>query len=392
MNYLAAASKPLFPNFDLETQLKMGENFPLSTEISCENKKQLIFTIQNEKRIKNVTETLTEDAVLNSLDSSGFELVRMKKDLKKFKKKGIEKNLSDDRDPDLAGVGKELKKRPGLGSGCSDRRRGNSSSPLAEEASAADRSLPPPFAASTRSEGLNEEKGEKIAQVTKKITLTHKIALRRLQPTSYPFRPSPTDFYRDYHSEIADHIKGPQYILIADVTKKLFFSQTNVSNFYREGCCDMPISSLAESMFLEFKRDFVNIGDGALDVVNMNEGKYTSLDNRRLLIAKKISQIDRTYGIWIKVHNYDDKLSPFSQRRLNAGTWGEAVEKRINNPKRPFGYSKLPLIQQVKINGLKQEQKTITLTIDHRCNLNHLNKEDRANIISNMDTNRSIDI
>jgi hypothetical protein len=75
----------------------------------------------------------------------------------------------------------------------------------------------------------------------------------------------------------------------------------------------------------------------AIDIVKMEDNMYTTVDNTRLLAAKKV-------GIDVKanVHNFDDAISPeMGKRFLNKKgelpkTWGEAVQNRINSQSKSF--------------------------------------------------------
>jgi len=74
-----------------------------------------------------------------------------------------------------------------------------------------------------------------------------------------------------------------------------------------------------------------------IDIVKMSDNMYTTVDNTRLLAAKRA-------GIDIKanVHNFDDLIdTDMAKRFLNKKgeapkTWGEAVQNRINNQKKTF--------------------------------------------------------
>jgi hypothetical protein len=77
-----------------------------------------------------------------------------------------------------------------------------------------------------------------------------------------------------------------------------------------------------------------------VDVIKMPDGKFMSMDNTRIAVARKA-------GIDIKanVRNFDDKLSPAEVNRFSdprkgfvPTTWGEAITGRIN--KQSGGFSK----------------------------------------------------
>lgn len=195
-------------------------------------------------------------------------------------------------------------------------------------------------------------------------------------------RPDPKDFFERYNGRISNKTFKPQYVRINDVTNELLFSQTNVSNFNNVRDCEYPLDYLADAMFIEFKRDLDRSGDGALDVVDMGDGYFTSVDNRRLLIAKKIGVIDRTYAIWVRVHKASDGLSVNLQRRFDGSrTWGEAVQMRINSSDQKFkGYSALPTIMEITRCGRRvcADSQTIPLSID--CDLSELDSADVVNM------------
>ena len=70
---------------------------------------------------------------------------------------------------------------------------------------------------------------------------------------------------------------------------------------------------------------------GAIDIVRMKDGIFTSLDNKRLMAAQ---ELDR--DISAIAHEYDDVLDAVTQQRIfdahgvKAKTWGEAVEARTS--------------------------------------------------------------
>jgi hypothetical protein len=212
--------------------------------------------------------------------------------------------------------------------------------------------------------------------------LTSAAVLDRFDSAACAIRPDPREFYKEYRGRIIANFKGPQYLLIKDVAEHILFSQREVSDFNQGKTCDYPLGDLADALFLEFKRDILGSGDGALDVVAMGDEKYASLDNRRLLIAKKIGAVDRMFGIWIRVHGSDDLLSEGLQRRfMGARTWGEAVQIRINNEKAKFGYSSNPRIMtnNAKNQRVDAESQLISLSVMD-VNLSALNPADAARI------------
>lgn len=187
------------------------------------------------------------------------------------------------------------------------------------------------------------------------------------------FRPDATAFYRHYNGKIVPHFQGLQYVYVCDVINDIYFSQKTVSDFSTNQDYDVPLDTLADQMFVKFKRDINYNGDGALDVVfNEKNGTVTSLDNRRLLIAQKIAVFDRYYGIWIRVHGAEQLLYRGLQKRfLGAKTWGEAAALRINK-KKLTGFKLHPVI--CDHHGPKKVQ-TIPLCITN-CDLSELASDD----------------
>ncbi|QLH35686.1 MAG: hypothetical protein HWD61_05725 [Parachlamydiaceae bacterium] len=168
------------------------------------------------------------------------------------------------------------------------------------------------------------------------VALTNEQTLKSLVKTKVE-RYDPKFFYQDYEGKIDAGYFDPQFVRIRDVSDKILFSQTTVSDFSKQGRYDLPISTLADQLFAAFKEE------GAIDIVDNEDGTFTSLDNRRLLIAKRIGLVDRTYGIWVKVHSFHYALNSHQERRFEATTWGMAVTQRIGNP-RLKGYCHDPII------------------------------------------------
>lgn len=223
--------------------------------------------------------------------------------------------------------------------------------------------------------------------------LTTTATLDRFDPpvAEKAVRPDPRSFCARYNGKISTACKSaPQFVLIQDVKDKILFSQTTVSDFNKSETCDYPIDFLADAMFKEFKRDILRPNDGVLDVVDMGKGFFTSVDNRRLLIAKKIGAFDRTYGIWIRVHQSTDALTPGLMTRFDARNWGEAVRKRINKAK-TSGYTSHPTIMTTNKKGEREPAvQTIALSVDPSL-LSGLHAEDQR-VISGMQTNGIIRI
>lgn len=186
-------------------------------------------------------------------------------------------------------------------------------------------------------------------------------------------RIDPKVIYNGYVGEIENDYFDLQFVNINDVASKILFSQDTVSDFSADGKCDLPISDLADQLFLGFKTS------GALDIVDNGDGTFTSLDNRRLLIAKRIGVVDRTYGIWVKVHSANQKLSYGLQKRFNAFTWGEAVAVRVG--KNIKGYTNYPTILD---EGRKKKSQNIALTFDPSSyDYSDLHQDDVKNLQAN---------
>lgn len=189
-------------------------------------------------------------------------------------------------------------------------------------------------------------------------------------------RPHPTEINPRYNSQNPINAKffGLQYVHINDVRDRLLFSQKNVSDMTSTGLIDYPISELADSMFIKFDKNF------ALDIVENNDGSFTSIDNRRLLVAKKLGALDSNYGIWVKVHAANAKLEPQHQRRFRAATWGGAVAERMDGAKLS-GFTSSPRI-------LGRVEQTIPLNIDReQYNYDALDPTDREQIFSQVKLN-----
>jgi RHS repeat-associated protein len=91
-------------------------------------------------------------------------------------------------------------------------------------------------------------------------------------------------------------------------------------------------SSVKGSSYTEVKALMAEGKDlGAIDIVKMKDGIYTSLDNKRLMAAQELGQDIKAIS-----HNYDDILDATTQKRIfeahgiNAKTWGEAIEARTS--------------------------------------------------------------
>jgi len=188
---------------------------------------------------------------------------------------------------------------------------------------------------------------------------------------TYALRPNPNDIHRGYSGRINPNYKWAQYVYIRDVANNILFSQTSVSDSCFERGRIFPLDDLVNSLFIRFGRF------GALDIVKITEENYVSLDNRRLLISKKIAVIDRYYGIWIRVHQPDEELDLNNRRRFRVSTWGEALKERVEKSYL-IGYSNYPTIVCEK--RIKASSQSLLLMIS--CDLRELHPEDVKNIKS----------
>lgn len=196
---------------------------------------------------------------------------------------------------------------------------------------------------------------------------TSSAALDRFEPAVVVSRRAPD---ANYFKRIDPRKKAPQYVLMKDVFQNILFSQNTVSDFNisPDDGQMYPISVLANKLFHQFKEE------GALDIVRMGEGKYISVDNRRLLIAKKIATIDKTYGIWVRVHDSEKALTENQSNRFqlpfeNKPTWGNAVHLRMGRSSNE-GYTK-PVIMS---EGEPASSQTVSIYL-HGCDLSKLNPD-----------------
>ena len=117
------------------------------------------------------------------------------------------------------------------------------------------------------------------------------------------------------------HVVGGIPILNVELnSSEIRFSQSNIGNQTRVG---VPIDALAVIMH----RDgfiYSTSTDDPMMIVQMPDGQYTSLDNRRLAAAQSA-------GVNIKadVYGYNEELPTNQQKRFSARTAGEAVQKRM---------------------------------------------------------------
>lgn len=255
---------------------------------------------------------------------------------------------------------------------------------LSRSSSSCSSSVPGPSSLEKGSK-KSEKKEDKTIDVANKALnqpLASKALLDKYDPPPPPpkvWRRHPSQLWEGYKGEIAPTFYEPQYVLIQDVAKKILFSQKSVSDCFEYDGEDLPLSELADSMFLRFMRNF------ALDIVDWGTGLFTSVDNRRLLIAKKIAQYDSTYGIWVKVHSHNQPLKHWEERRftvnwLKPKTWGEAIKIRGDMKGKQIGYCKFPTILSNKSGNWEEakSQKIPLKTSD--INLSPLEMEDRKKI------------
>lgn len=243
-------------------------------------------------------------------------------------------------------------------------------------------------------------KKESVRTVAVDELYTTPAEIEKLEGPQGAFRPDPKAIHAGYSQSISAEFRGLQYMRMRDIATQILFSQITVSDINTVKNIDYPIDALADVLFLEFPHSL------ALDVVEMGNGVFTSLDNRRLLIAKKLSVIDRTYGIWIRAHKASDSLPPSQQFRFGGvKTWGEAVRDRINSsiakkqhtPKaKPTADSSLegfigyPTIMTTTPDFQQKICKQQMIPVSVNCNLSALHKDDRDLILAQARKNSGI--
>ena len=179
------------------------------------------------------------------------------------------------------------------------------------------------------------KKGKKVTMSLHEFTRLQRIdepatsaaALASFEPEARAVRPNPSKLNAKYNGNINPRFLGAQYLCINHVRNTILFSQQTVSDFNKGEKCDYPLDMLLDTLFVQFKKDLEYPNEGCLDVVDNGDGTFTSLDNRRLLIAKKIGLIDRRFGIWIKVHPANQELTEGQVNRFQgAKTWGQELQ------------------------------------------------------------------
>ena len=132
-----------------------------------------------------------------------------------------------------------------------------------------------------------------------------------------------------------------QEVSIEFVARNILFTQDSVSAFASDGMESNAITldRLAARMFKNgFDRNY------PLDIVEIEENKFTSIDNRRLLIAKRIKNFCSIYKIWVRIHGFREPLSKENVHRFSGAlTWGEAVQRRVGDNSN--GFKKYPIIR-----------------------------------------------
>lgn len=229
------------------------------------------------------------------------------------------------------------------------------------------------------------KKGKKVTMSLDEFRLqridepaTSAVALASFEPEVRAVRPHPKTLNEKYDGKISPRFFGAQYLCINHVRNVILFSQQTVSDFNKGEKCDYPLDMLVDALFVEFKKDLAFTNEGCLDVVDNGDGTFTSIDNRRLFIAKKIGLIDSRFGIWIKVHPANQELTEGQAKRFQgAKTWGQAAANRVNNP-RIKGYLNYPTI---KDEGKDKDPQSLQLDI-REINLSGLDSKDVATLRS----------
>ena len=131
-------------------------------------------------------------------------------------------------------------------------------------------------------------------------------------------------------------------------------------DFYNQIIC--LIFLLGPSRLDELERSMRNEGfktGSEIDVVMMPDGRLTSLDNRRLLAARRANVL-----VKVNLHQYDDLLPtgfnrvyipPYGER-----TWGSAIEWRILSQPSVVFRQQYPYgcIDEPYVKGVKGNKKT----------------------------------
>jgi hypothetical protein len=150
---------------------------------------------------------------------------------------------------------------------------------------------------------------------------------------------------------------------------KLRFSQKTITHqLSNEGAFlfENPIPSSRERTLFQTLYKDGWLARHKIDVVLMPDGSYTSLDNRRLAVAKAINKLfPNTISVHATPHRYSDKASsdlmhrvspdstppPPSDSRVEKNTYGHAISCRVKE--RCFGFDEYPIV----ITGLKGHGK-----------------------------------
>lgn len=121
------------------------------------------------------------------------------------------------------------------------------------------------------------------------------------------------------------------------------YSQQSVSYVkYRPNKKPYTIDSITDSM----KKDGWLESEGPIDVVELPEGGYTSLDNTRIMTAQ-----DAGIQMEARVHKYNERLPSTMNKRFKhpkipgdfAQTWGEALEYRLFRQNLDFQHQCFPV-------------------------------------------------
>jgi hypothetical protein len=113
------------------------------------------------------------------------------------------------------------------------------------------------------------------------------------------------------------------------------FSQETVSGFKLNKKTKEYDHNYIENMANDmFKNGFKK--EGRIDVVEMSDGSYTTVDNRRVLAARKAGR-----DVLANVHKFDEPLPKEHQKRNQgniAENWEQLIFNRIADPRNDQGW------------------------------------------------------
>ena len=218
----------------------------------------------------------------------------------------------------------------------------------------------PQSAMKGKRKGRNRKTPTELKPKDKEVCKTAQDIINAHKKEALPLTP----IVREQANPIDRRRKDPQLVDAAAI-KSIRFSQKTITptNVNQKTNLDTTIDDLATSMFEEYKGE-------PIKVVKFPGNIYVSYDNRRLVAAKKIAEIDRTYGILIKLFDLNSQVGRNLQKRLAGQNTGNAQN----------GFVAFPKIRQ---DG-KEYDKTIAIAISS-FDLTRLNPADQANINARKD-------